>query len=119
VPGLLNPRTARAKRSGALLLALALTLPCAPSWPSQQLASDRACYNCHSASQRTGAPTMARLAEHASKLRGNDAAIKQAAEQLRAKSWLHPIAVHERLSPETAEILIRWLSDGAPALQAE
>ncbi len=95
----------------ALLLALALSA--APCWSSQQLASDMACYNCHSIAARGAAPTMARLAQHAAKLRGNDAAIQQAAERLRAKSLLHPIATHERLSPETAETLMRWLSEGA------
>lgn len=96
-----------------LALILGLAMAATPSWASQQLASDMACYNCHSATQRSGAPTMARLAEHAVKLRGNDAAIKEAAEQLRAKSWLHPIATHERLSPAAAETLMRWLSEGA------
>ncbi|WP_310385204.1 hypothetical protein [Roseateles sp.] len=95
-------------------LLLGLALAAAPSWSSQQLASDMGCYNCHSASQRNGAPTMARLAEQAGKLRGNDLAIKQAAEKLRAHALLHPIAVHERLGPEMAETLIRWLSEGAP-----
>jgi cytochrome c551/c552 len=95
----------------ALILALALSA--SPSWPSQQLASDMGCYNCHSIDERTAAPTMASLAQHAAQLRGNNSAIQQAAEKLRAKSRLHPIAVHERLSPATAETLIRWLSEGA------
>jgi cytochrome c len=109
----------RASRPTLLLaLAAALAMPSTPSWPSQQLASDMGCYNCHAISGRAGAPPMARLAEHAAKARGDESAIRKSAEKLRAKSLLHPIAAHERLSPETAETLIRWLSEGAPALPA-
>ncbi|MCV2369138.1 hypothetical protein [Roseateles oligotrophus] len=57
---------------------------------------------------------MARLAEKAAKSRGDEAALKKRAEALRAGALRRPIAAHQRLSPEAAELLIRWLSEGAP-----
>jgi cytochrome c551/c552 len=95
-------------------LAGAASLQAAPAQASQQMVADMGCYNCHAASANKHTPTMARLTERAAAVRGDEAGIKKLAEKLRAPSTLHAIAAHERLSPETAELLIRWLSEGAP-----
>jgi cytochrome c551/c552 len=102
---------ARLKRLFGLTAALSLLTT--PASANQQLAADMGCYNCHGSPALKNAPSMARLAEHAAKARGDDEALKKRAEKLRATSALHPIAVHERLSPEAAELLVRWLSEGA------
>lgn len=82
---------------------------------SEQLAVDMGCYNCHArASKVQNAPTMARLAEHMAKYRGDEAALKKRSEKLRESSLMHPIAAHEKLSPEMALTLIRWLSEDGP-----
>ncbi|MDC8771197.1 hypothetical protein [Roseateles albus] len=94
-------------------LAAALCLLAQPASASQQMAADMGCYNCHGSPKLQTAPSMASLAEHAAKARGDDEALKKRAQKLRAGSALHPIAAHERLSPEAAELLVRWLSEGA------
>ena len=94
-------------------LAAALCLLTQPASASQQLATDMGCYNCHGSPALKTAPSMASLAEHAAQARGDDEALKKRAQKLRSGSMLHPIAVHERLSPEAAELLVRWLSEGA------
>lgn len=98
------------------LLTMSLTLANGQAAASQQLAADMACYNCHASSTAShqNAPSMARLAEHAAKSRGDEVALKKRAEKLRTSTLLHPIAIHERLSPEMALTLIRWLSEEGP-----
>lgn len=89
-------------------------LASAPALATQQLAADMGCYNCHGQAKLQHAPSMARLAEHAAKHRGDTAALQRRADQLRASSLLHPIAAHEKLSPEMALTLMRWLSEDGP-----
>lgn len=103
-------------RSRSLLLALVLVLVVGTNnlaLASQQLASDLGCYNCHGNPPKKKAPTFAALAASYAKAKGDDAAQSRLADQLRDGSIFSHIDAHERLSPEKAQQLVRWISDGA------
>lgn len=95
-----------------LLSAAALLLP-VPAPASRQLASDLGCYNCHGATARKKAPTFAQLAADYARARHNPELQAELAEKLRDGSIFSHIDAHERLSPDTAARLIRWISEGA------
>jgi len=77
------------------------------------LAVEMGCYNCHGAPTRADAPSFERLAAKFEKRRGDAAAEQHVIDELRRGEPLEHIPVHERLSPETARSLVRWLFDGA------
>jgi cytochrome c len=99
--------------AGALgLLLLALAAPLA-SQASSALAVEMGCYNCHGMPPRADAPSLERLAARYAKRKGDAAAEQRAVDELLQGEPLRHIPAHERLSPETARRLIRWLADGA------
>ncbi len=101
-------------RSRTLLPLIALAIGTGqPALASQQLASDLGCFNCHGNPPKKKAPTFAALAASYAKARGDDGAQSRLADQLRDGSIFSHIDAHERLSPEKAQQLVRWISDGA------
>jgi cytochrome c len=102
-------------RLAAWLLALGLAgSPSMPADASPQLASDLGCYNCHGNPPRKKAPTFAQLAADYAKARDDERALRRLADKLRDGSIFSHIDAHERLSPEVALQLVRWISEGAP-----
>lgn len=102
----------RSSRRRHMVMALALAA-CGSALASQQLAADMGCYNCHGNPPRKKAPTFAALAAQYAKARGDEAAQARLADKLRDGSILGHVDAHERLSPETARLLVRWISEGA------
>lgn len=97
---------------GALTLTAGLTS--APNaLASQQLASDMGCYNCHGVPLRADAPSFERISGKWSKHKGDAAEERRHVEKLRQGEFLQHIAAHERLSPESAQQLVHWLTEGA------
>lgn len=96
------------------MLAIALALvPLTPAVASQQLASDLGCYNCHGNPPKKKAPTFAQLAADYARSRDDAKAQGQLADKLRDGSIFSHIDAHERLSPEVARQLVRWIGEGA------
>jgi cytochrome c len=109
--------TARSTPAMRWCRALALTLSastCAAAHASAQMASDYGCFNCHGNPPRKNAPTFAELARRYSEHRNDAPKQQQLADKLREGTIFSHINAHERLSPETAAALVRWLCDGAP-----
>jgi cytochrome c len=97
-----------------LLLAVALAAsPLTPALASQQLAFDQGCYNCHGNPPKKKAPSFAQLAASYAKARDDAQALQKLADKLRDGSIFSHIDAHERLSPEVALQLVRWISAGA------
>jgi cytochrome c len=96
------------------LLGLAVLLLGAPlaGQASAFLASEMGCYNCHGQPPRGDAPTMERLATRLAGRQGDAKALQHAVDELLRGEPLQRIPAHERLSPETAQMLIRWLAEG-------
>lgn len=105
-------RRARGSLPGVCLAGLALATPLS-SQAGAALAVEMGCYNCHGTPTRADAPGFDRLAAKFEKRRGDPAAEAHVVDELRRGEPLQPIPVHERLSPETAHLLVRWLFDGA------
>jgi cytochrome c len=107
-------RHAAVARSRLGVLAVALVLGASPAaHASAQTALDMGCYNCHGNPPRKNAPTFAELARRYSAYRNDAAKQQQLADQLREGTIFSHINAHERISPETAAALVRWLCDGA------
>lgn len=105
---------ARCLRHGAVLLGMAgLALPM-PSLASAALAVEMGCINCHGVPPRDGAPSLAQLAAKLQRRAGDAQALRHAVQELRQGEGPQPIAVHQRLSQDSAERLVRWLAEGAP-----
>jgi cytochrome c len=101
-------------RLAAWLLTLGLaSSPFMPAVASQQLASDMGCYNCHGSPPKKKAPTFAQLAATHAKARDDAKALQKLADKLRDGSIFSHIDAHERLTPEAALQLVRWISEGA------
>ena len=84
-----------------------------PARASEQIALDHGCFNCHGTPPRGKAPTFPQLAERYASSRGDAKAQEKLAGKLRDGSIFSHIDAHERLSPELAAQLIRWISEGA------
>jgi cytochrome c len=80
---------------------------------NSQLALDKGCYSCHGSPPQKGAPTMSKLAEDYAKYRGQAEAVTRLANKLREEHVFGSIKAHERLTEESALVLVRWLIDGA------
>ena len=96
--------------AGMLLLAI--------GWPlavqgSPQLVIDKGCYNCHGSYLRSDAPSIERLSRKLSKFKGDPVAEQKFVDKYRAGEMFQHIDVHERLSAESAKVLIHWLVEGA------
>ena len=98
--------------AGAGTLSLAMALPLAAQ-ASSQLAIDMGCYSCHGAALRDEAPTFGRLSSRLAKDKGDPAAQQKFVDKFRAGEMFGHIDAHERLSPESAKALVRWLADAA------
>jgi cytochrome c len=95
-------------------LALSLAFAAASAQASALVAQDMGCYNCHGNPPRKNAPTFAELARRYGEHRNDAAKQQQLADKLREGTIFSHINAHERISPETAAALVRWLCDGAP-----
>lgn len=103
------------RRGAPWLLALGVVgSALTPALASQQLAFDQGCYNCHGNPPKKKAPTFAQLAATYAKARDDSKALQKLADKLRDGSIFSHIDAHERLSPEVALQLVRWISEGAP-----
>lgn len=99
-------------------ITFASTLLLALAWPlaaqaSSALALDKGCYSCHGASPRGEAPRFEQLPSRLSKYKGDLAAEQKFVDKYRAGEMFGHIDAHERLSPESAKVLIHWLVEGA------
>jgi cytochrome c len=106
-------RTRRLWRVGGLAWALWALWQPGLALASAELALEHGCFNCHDASARRNIPSLAQLAASYAKYRGQPAAARRLADKLREGTLFGHIAAHERLSPEEAETLVRWLIEGA------
>lgn len=102
-------------RSIAFFTSLALP---ALLWPlaasaSTVLAIDHGCYSCHGAYLRDEAPKFERLSSRLSRYQGDPAVEQKFIENFRTGEMFGHIAAHERLSPESAKVLVHWLIEGA------
>jgi cytochrome c len=105
---------ASAARALPRALVMVLVLAAAPAaQASAQTALDMGCYNCHGTPPRKNAPTFAELARRYGEHRDDPAKQQQLADKLRAGTIFSHINAHERISPETAAALVRWLCEGA------
>lgn len=99
-------------------ITLAGTLLVATGWPltaqsSPQLAIDKGCYNCHGSYLRGDAPSIERLSIKLSKYKGDQVAEQKfVAKYLTGEMFQH-IDAHERLTTESAKVLIHWLVESA------
>jgi cytochrome c551/c552 len=98
--------------TATLVFVAALGAPLA-SHASWQLAVDMGCYNCHGDQPRGKAPRFERLGARLAGRPGGAAAEQHLMDEFRNGEWLEHVDAHERVSPETAKTLIRWLLEGA------
>lgn len=117
-------RQRRCGRATALLRCAARTLlaalagTAAVGVPGQtragaELAADYGCYACHGIPARKSAPTFAELAARYAPYRDDAKAQQRLADKLREGNFFGHVDAHERLSPDAAARLVRWISDGA------
>jgi len=92
------------------LAALGAPLASQASWP---LAVEMGCYNCHGDQPRGKAPRFERLADRLTGRAGDAAAEQHLFDEFRNGELFEHVDAHERVSPETARTLIRWLLEGA------
>ena len=90
----------------------------APAAPAQDrsgadLAADYGCYSCHGAPPRKDAPTFPQLAARCAPHRDDAKAQQRLSDRLREGKFFGHVDAHERLSPEAAARLVRWICDGA------
>lgn len=80
---------------------------------SANLATEHGCINCHGNTARGEAPSFERLAGKLAKFKGDEAALATFVVKYRQGQAFEHVDAHERLSPEAATALLRWLSEGA------
>jgi cytochrome c len=103
-----------ALRSATWIVFVALYVTCVSSaFASSQLALDKGCYSCHGTPPKKGAPTMENIAADYAKYLGQTDAAARLSNKLREHHIFSNIPAHERLSEESALILVRWLIEGA------
>jgi cytochrome c len=97
----------------SLASALLAALACPPAArASAALALEKGCYSCHGSVLRGEAPSFERLSSRLSKYRGDAAAEPKFVDSFLAGEPLERIDAHERLTPESARLLIHWLIEG-------
>jgi len=79
---------------------------------SQQLAVEHGCYSCHGAYPRGEAPNFEKLAGKMAKYQGDATALADKISRYRTGEAFEHIEAHERLSPEAATALLKWLAEG-------
>jgi cytochrome c551/c552 len=94
----------------ALLITLSLSTA---AQASSQLAVEKGCYSCHGAQRRGEAPSIERLAAKLARLKDDAAAEQKFVAKYRAGEAFERVDAHERLSVESASLLIHWLVTGA------
>ena len=80
---------------------------------SATLALENGCFSCHGAQLRGEAHSFAHMATKLSRLKGNAIAQAEFADKYRSGQPLERIHAHERLSANTAQLLVHWLAEGA------
>lgn len=80
---------------------------------SAQLALEKGCYSCHGSPPRKNAPTFEKLALDYAKYKNVPSAETELAGKLREGHVFGSIQAHERLSEESALLLVRWIIEGA------
>ena len=80
---------------------------------NSQLAVDKGCYACHGAYPRGDAPAFNKLADRLGRFKGNAAAEKDFVDGYGKGKMLEHVDAHERISRESAALLIHWLVEGA------
>ncbi len=78
-----------------------------------QLALDKGCYSCHGSPPKKSAPTFEKLATEYAKYKNVPAAEAELAAKLREGHIFGGIQAHERLSEESAQLLVHWIIQGA------
>ncbi len=112
-PLVLAARSIACKRLAVAAAGIALSVFGSAAWANQTLAADLGCYSCHGNPPRGDAPSFAALAKQYAPAR-NDAALQaKLADKLRYASIFRHVEAHERLSPESAARLVRWIAEGA------
>ncbi len=80
---------------------------------SAQLALDKGCFACHGNPPKKNAPSFEALARDYARYQGQPATETRLADELRAGHVFGGVQAHERLSPENARALVRWIIEGA------
>ena len=78
-----------------------------------QLALDKGCYSCHGSPPKKNAPTFEKLAQEYVKYKNVPSAETDLANKLREGHIFGGIQAHERLSEESARLLVHWIIQGA------
>lgn len=78
-----------------------------------QLALEKGCYSCHGANPRGEAPPWQRLAGRLARLKGDEAAEKAFVEKFGELKLLERVEAHERISAQSAAVLVHWVVEGA------
>ncbi len=83
---------------------------------STQLALDHGCYSCHGAYLREEAPNFKGLAQRLSRYKGELTTQQQFVDKFLVGEMFGHIDAHERLSAESAKVLVHWLAEGGQPL---
>ena len=94
-----------------LMLGLACTA--SGAWASAELALQQGCFSCHGNPPRGKAPTFPDLANKYARYRSEPGAEAKLADRLHKAPLFGGIDAHERLSQEDAQMLLRWIIQGA------
>jgi cytochrome c len=78
-----------------------------------QLALEKGCYSCHGANPRGEAPPWQRLSARLARLKGDEAAEKAFVEKFGNGKVMERVEAHERISAQSAAVLVRWVVEGA------
>lgn len=97
----------------SLIAVSALSLAAGGAQATAQMALDKGCYSCHGNPPRKNVPSFEQLAADFAKYRGVPSAESELASKLREGHIFGGIQAHERLSEESALLLIHWIIQGA------
>ena len=109
------PLAAKRFMRAACRTGLMLGVACAANgaWANAELALEQGCFTCHGNPPRGKAPPFAELADQYARYQSEPDSEVRLAEKLRKPSLFGGIAAHERLSEENAQLLLRWIIQGA------
>lgn len=80
---------------------------------NSQLAVDKGCYACHGAYPRGDAPTFDQLSRRLGRLKGDAGREKDFVDAYSKGKMFEHVDAHERISHESASLLIHWLVEDA------
>lgn len=94
---------------------LMLGLACSASgvWANAELALEQGCLSCHGSPPRGKALPFPELAVECARYQSEPGAEARLAEKLRKPPLFGGMDAHERLSQENAQVLLRWIIQGA------